>query len=441
MTVEPIKKTTAFPIDDYHDDDVGKSSRLQNSQKELGYTKQSLKHYRQSQYIRKYLARKGTASASSASSYSTHLTAFAFFIFKRYDQQDVDEFLDSIKSGQYDPYDILAEFASFLRATRTGKIALGANHISTMVKTAKKMFRLSGIIVNNEDFREFVSLPRRVRRSKSPIEKSKIVTLLNSCKDIQLATAIMFHAVFGPRPVEACAVRNMDLDMDSEVPSVIFRAEYTKTRVERRRYLTKELKKQIQIWNKYKYRKHRAMYKNGEIITVTPESKPTDLLLAPWHNEGEQPQPENLYSTLREKFAELVDTLEIGWESDNRRRKITFYSFRRFVKSVISDLGFADFSEYWIGHQGSVYYNKPEKERIALFHKIEPHLTYQNSEFVETQTTIAMQAQLEVKDVQMQQMQQQMALIMMYLTEQDPSKKIEISRQLIEKGYHSLHKS
>lgn len=373
--------------------------RLTYSQKELGYAEESLAHYRNSQYIKRYLSRKGTASPGSAKTYSTHLISFAFFVFKQKEKQEVDAFIDSIKKGNLDPYDALAEFASFLRVSRTGKTQLGANQISTMVKTAKKMFRLSGIKVNNEDFREFVSLPRKVRKVKSPIEKIQVTTLLNSCKDIQLATATMFHGVFGPRPIEACAVRNMDLDLDSEVPSVLFRAEYTKTRVERRRYIPKELVKQIKIWNKYKYRKHRVMLKGGKMVTVTPEPKSTDLLFAVWHHDEEQPQPESVYDNLRIKFAELVDTLQVGWENDNRRRKITFYTFRRYVKSTISDLGYSDFSEWWIGHQGSTYYNKPEKERVALFRQIEPYLTFLDYAALESAGK-DIEAQIQAKDKQ-----------------------------------------
>lgn len=58
------------------------------------------------------------------------------------------------------------------------------------------------------------------------------------------------------------------------------------------------------------------------------------------------------------------------------RRLITFHSFRRFVKSTISDLGFGDYSEYFIGHSGSTYYRKTDKEKAELFKKIEPFLTY-----------------------------------------------------------------
>ena len=65
-------------------------------------------------------------------------------------------------------------------------------------------------------------------------------------------------------------------------------------------------------------------------------------------------------------------------ENNQRRRQITLHSFRRFVKSTISDLGYSDYSEWFIGHSGSTYYRKKESEKIDIFRKIEPYLTFLN---------------------------------------------------------------
>src|SRR5205823_14214704 len=40
----------------------------------------------------------------------------------------------------------------------------------------------------------------------------------------------------------------------------------------------------------------------------------------------------------------------------------TFHSFRRFVKTTISDVGYSDFSEWFIGHSGSTYWRKKESD-------------------------------------------------------------------------------
>jgi hypothetical protein len=36
----------------------------------------------------------------------------------------------------------------------------------------------------------------------------------------------------------------------------------------------------------------------------------------------------------------------------------------------------SDFGEWLIGHQGSTYYRRSDKERAEIFKKIEPYLTY-----------------------------------------------------------------
>ena len=71
--------------------------------------------------------------------------------------------------------------------------------------------------------------------------------------------------------------------------------------------------------------------------------------------------------------------------SNNRRRQITLHSFRRFVKTTISDLGYADYSEYFIGHSGSTYWTKKDSDKAEIFRKIESYLTFLNINQLERQ--------------------------------------------------------
>ena len=67
------------------------------------------------------------------------------------------------------------------------------------------------------------------------------------------------------------------------------------------------------------------------------------------------------------------------------RREITLHSFRRFVKTTISDLGYADYSEWFISHAGSTYWRKKDSEKVEIFKKIEPYLTFLNVPQLERQ--------------------------------------------------------
>src|SRR5918994_1833166 len=72
-------------------------------------------------------------------------------------------------------------------------------------------------------------------------------------------------------------------------------------------------------------------------------------------------------------------------DSNERRRQVKLHSFRRFVKTTISDLGYADYSEYFIGHSGSTYWRKKESEKAEIFRKIEPYLSFLNIHQLERQ--------------------------------------------------------
>ena len=84
----------------------------------------------------------------------------------------------------------------------------------------------------------------------------------------------------------------------------------------------------------------------------------------------------------------MLDLMGMGNREDgsnNRRRQISLHSFRRFVKTTISDLGYADYSEYFIGHPGSAYWTKKDSDEAEIFRKVEPYLTFLNIHQLERQ--------------------------------------------------------
>jgi integrase len=353
------------------------------------YTPEEIEHCETSKTIMKYIEAKTIQDKNTGITYKTQMQSFAQFVYRRYNKTPVDDFLKQIKAGKYDPYDILTEYSGFLRNERLPENKLTANVIRARVKTVRKFFRFNKILVTVEDFNELVSLPRKERPSKKGIDKTDIARYLNACKNIQLKTALHVMASNGPRPIELCAVRECDVNLDSDPATITYRAEYSKMRVARTRPLTREAATQLRLWDKFKYRTRWTTVKeegNGESIRkfAAPKQNPYNLLLSMPHLNGEKAAPDGLYDYLSAAFAELIDVLESGignGDSNNgrnvgERRKVTLKTFRDFVKSTISDLGYSDFSEWMIGHAGSTYYQKSEKERMDLFRKLEPYLTY-----------------------------------------------------------------
>ena len=86
----------------------------------------------------------------------------------------------------------------------------------------------------------------------------------------------------------------------------------------------------------------------------TPEKEDTDLIFAVYQSK-EVPNPRNLYFEFAKSFAKTLDSMGKGDREDggSYRREITLHSFRCFVKTTISDLGYSDYSEWFIGHSGA----------------------------------------------------------------------------------------
>jgi integrase len=390
----PTAETTKTP-QQQEEGQSSPSSSFYNSRRLKLYTPAEIEHCEASKTIMKYIEAKTIQDKNTGITYKTRMQSFAQFVYRRYNKTPVDKFLEQIKAGKYDPYDILAEYSGFLRNERHNtESKLTANVIRARVKTARKFFRFNKILVTVEDFKELVPLPRKEQPPKKGIDKTTVATYLNACKSIQLKTALHLMACNGPRPIELCAARECDVDLDSDPATITYRAEYSKMRVARTRPLTREAANQLRLWDKFKYRTRWTTVKeeeeNGKYVRkfAAPKRNPHNLLLSMPHLNEEKSTPEGLYDYFAEAFAELVDTVDnngrsadgSGSNNNSRKpgehRKVTLKTFRDFVKSTISDLGYSDFSEWMIGHAGSTYYQKSEKERMDLFRKLEPYLTY-----------------------------------------------------------------
>jgi hypothetical protein len=193
------------------------------------------------------------------------------------------------------------------------------------------------------------------------------------------------------RAVEALSIRIKDIDFDSNPGKLFVRGEFTKTKVDRIIFLTEEATQQLRSWLGYKYRTRRVCHKDaqqGKTIAEyrTPDKKDSDLVFAIYQDK-EAPNPDFLYADFGKSFANTLDRSGKGNREDGnqRRRRITLHSLRRFVKTTISDLGYADFSNWFIGHSGSTYWTKKDSEKAEIFRKIEPYLTFLNIPQLERQ--------------------------------------------------------
>jgi integrase len=341
----------------------------------------------QADSVTDFVSTMSNMSIRTAKEYAIRLNSFEKFVLAHYGENiTIDDLIVKAKEGTESPYTILNNYAAYL---------LNRNRVSNStakqwVVTAKNFFEYHDVDISPRKFKMKVKLPKVVRKKKEALSKEEIADILNTCSDIRLKSYIMLLAATGMRAVEALSVRIQDLDLHSNTPKLFVRGEFTKTRSDRTIFITSELRFQLSCWINYKYRLRRVCHSNNDGKTFaeyrTPEKNTTDLVFSVYQSI-KKPNPNNLYFDMSHSFAKTLDRMGKGTREDgnNKRRRITLHSFRRFVKTAISDLGYQDFSEYFIGHSGSSYWTKKESEKAEIFQKIEPYLTFLNVHQLERQ--------------------------------------------------------
>jgi integrase len=335
--------------------------------------------------IATYITNIGTMSTSTARQYFSRLNDFKNFIAK-YNNQSIDDLLAKIKMGEQDAYSLLNSYAAYLKNCNISTLTL-----KQRIVTIKNFFEYCDIDISPRRFKLKVKLPKIIRKKKEALSKEDVIEILNVCDNIRLRIYVILLAATGMRAVEALSIRIKDINFDSNPATLFVRGEYTKTKVDRFIFLTEEVTQQLRSLLEYKYRTRRVCHQdkqNGRTITEfrTPNKKDTDLVFAVYQDK-KMPNPGYLYDDLVKSFGKTLERSGKGAREENnqRRRQITLHSFRRFVKTTISDLGYADFSEWFIGHSGSTYWTKKDSEKAEIFRKIEPYLTFLNIPQLERQ--------------------------------------------------------
>jgi integrase len=341
-----------------------------------------------SKVLDKYIRNISAMNRRSAYEYYGRLTTFQDSIRNDY-KMTLDNLIIELKDGREDPYDILSNYILYLQ----NSYDISSVTLKGRVITAKNFLEYYDVDISPRKFKLKVKIPKVIRKNKEALSKEDVIDILNACSDIRLKTYVMLLAATGFRAVEALSIRIKDLHLDSRPAKIFVRGEYTKTRTDRYIFLTEEVAAQLKQCIEYKYRSRRVCYKDdrelkGKTITEyrTPARNDNDLVFAVYQDR-EKPDPRMIYFDLARSFAKTLDRMGKGTREDGNgnRRQITLHSFRRFVKTTISDLGYSDFSEYFIGHSGSTYWRKKDSEKAEIFQKIEPYLTFLNIHQLERQ--------------------------------------------------------
>lgn len=311
-----------------------------------------------------FLISKARKSQKTASTYEKGLKWLNRFVEVTYPTETAETLPGLLLSKTVDEkvippkLDVYRFFDSYVSYLMTPDFKLKPASIENYVYCAKSYLAFNDVDISNARFKSKVTLPANRKEDEYPIDISEARLILSNATNRRLRSMLFFLGSTGTRPTEACAIRYQDIDYSTG--KVYMQAKYSKNKLPREVYLTKEAIAEMKLWDELKLKGR--------------EYDPSELVFA---FEDQSVEPFNIYMRISSLFRNVLDSVNKGQWKDKRRRMITLYSFRRFVETTIEDHTSANFADYILGHKKSPYYSKKEPERRQLYYdKCEAHLTY-----------------------------------------------------------------
>jgi integrase len=333
-------------------------------------------------------------SLSSRYAYQNGLVHFQGFLSQKYPDYNLETILKPLLEDKINRYEVLDRFIGYLQ-----QFNLTHSSIRFYVASIRSYFAFYDVDVLPTKFKRKVKMPKLYRADEEPLDASDIRKIILNCNSRRIKAYLLLLASGGMRAVEGLAIRLCDIDFSVHPTKIHIRKEFAKTRVSRDIYISDEATYYLKQWIDWKYRDKGK----NEYSKIRSNS---DLVFSSFNIKG-VPNPRILYSKILKQFQKILTSVgmdERKEEGTHYRRKITLHSFRRFVKTVISDQTNQDYSEWFLGHNKSPYYTKKEPERREIFaSKCMKYLTFLDYTTLEM-TGKNIEARLLEKDNEMQAM-------------------------------------
>lgn len=327
---------------------------------------------------RDFLNDKATSSKSTKNTYAIALAHLQTFLknSEEYKGYDIETILEPLKDKTIDVYILFRNFRDYLVNRQDeyfGGKNLSPTSVILYVAAVRSYFESDDVDISDRRFKKKVTLPKKYRSEPEAIDDTDIRNMLNACSNKRLKAFIFLLATTGLRANETLLLKNSDVFFDESPVRIHIRAENTKTKHGRDIYTTDEAVKYLKIFLESKH-----------------DNKPDHILFKLQDNDEEHKG--KLYGRLSAHFKRLLEEIGLDKRKDGdsrQRRQISFHSFRRFVKTTISDQGYEGFSEWLLGHRNEVsnlYYNQKSHMRKDLYKKLEKHLTFLDTTLFKTKT-------------------------------------------------------
>lgn len=181
------------------------------------------------------------------------------------------------------------------------------------------------------------------------------------------------------------------------------RKEFAKNRVSREVYISDEATHFLKQWQDWKSRRIKKI-------------APNDLVFVTGNDTGVPVKLSSVYSRVLHEFNGVLKIVGMDERKEGmNRRKITFHSFRRHLKGVLSNQVNTDYSEWFLGHNKSPYYTLKQDQRRDIYLRCMKWLTFLDFSLLQ-KTSKNIEAKLDEKEKEI-----------LYLRDRDTTNAADIS--------------
>jgi len=381
--------------------------------------------------VEEFLNRKSRRSQQTKKSYLIALAHFQTFLSNSHYDYNIQSILMPLSQKSIDIYSVFNDFVDYLLSRKDNfTTKLSPATISFYIAGVKSYLEYYEIDIISKKFQNKVTLPDKYHGNTEGIDIDDIRNILEACDNTRLKAFILVLASSGMRALEACSLRNCDIDFSSSPSKVHIRAVTTKTKQANDIYISDEATKKVQAFIESKYK---------SAFDSAMTEFPNELVFG----KEKEVKPINIYKRLQENFAALLKNLGMDKRRDGegmQRREISFHSFRRFTKSTISNLGLGDYSEWMLGHRSSMaarYYYTKEQERREIYKKCMKYLTILDYRTVEA-VGKDFESKLQERDQEIEELQNK--IVHYEMEEQENKKEVENMRDYVNKRIQELNR-
>ena len=362
-----------------------------------------------------YLLAKSRKSQRTAMIFSCGLDYLNDFIEQKYNHEyNIQTILTQLLRKKIDVYKLLDSFVSYLQSETPNGSDLSPATLRLYFNASRSYFQFHDIDVIPSKVKNRVSLPTLYHSRETPIDSNDIKEMLHHCTVRRLKPILLCLASGGMRIIECLSLRLCDIDFSdidfsnpndkSNIATVTIRKQFSKTRSGHITFISNEAARYLHQWISWKYRDRHLENKNLTNRIRTDN----DLVFTNVTYKGQYPL--GLYTKVCFEFQKTLELSGLSARKEegagHKRRKITLHSFRRFCKTAISNQAGSDFSEFILGHKGSVYYtNKTEELKTIYKDKCQKYLTFLDYPTLET-TARSLEDKLKIKEKRIAELEQ-----------------------------------